>query len=87
MKLSELQNRITTLPWNDSAGTFRALSTLPASRTYAAHAANVLPQLMEAVRRQCDDIYHPDLLEALRIAEDVKMENDEFRRTDPPLKP
>ncbi len=40
-----------------------------------AHSANVLPQLIEAVRRQCDDIYHPDLLEALKIAEG-KMENN-----------
>ena len=77
MKLNEQLKKITSLPWIGSEGAFRAISTMPDSRIYAAHAANVLPQLVEAVRRQCDDVYHPDLLEALGIAEEVKMPNVE----------
>ena len=47
------------------------------------HFANVLPQLIEAVRRQCADTYHPDLLEALKIAEG-KMENSKIIDGDEP---
>lgn len=52
-----------------------------ANADYLVHAANVLPQLIEAMRRQCADIYHPDLLEALQIAEG-KMENSDCNSND-----
>ena len=49
----------------------------PEDAAYIVHAANVLPELIEAVRRQCDDIARPELIEALRRVDEVKMENDE----------
>jgi len=46
--LKSLLEKITLLPWNDSEGTFFAIAILPDSRTYAAHAANVMPEMVSA---------------------------------------
>jgi len=48
MKLDTLLKRITPLPWKSVPGFHRSLGVQ--NDTYATHAANVLPELVEAVR-------------------------------------
>jgi hypothetical protein len=81
MKLTELVNRITPLPWRKppSMATVLAIRETLANEVYACHAANVLPKLVAATKNLQDN-WHCNLTEsmatlneALAEAEDVQL--------------
>lgn len=69
--LESLLKKITPLPWGGFKPSAQNVTRdeFLANDAYAVHAANVLPQLVVAARNHCHHVPHPDLLEALRIAE------------------
>ena len=79
MKLTELVNRITPLPWRKTpmmATVLVSKETL-ANETYACHAANVLPELLAAAKNLQDNWEHnltnpmARLNEAIAMAEEI----------------
>lgn len=84
MKLEILLKNITPLPW-DARGTFaKDEPQLSDNRRYAAHAANVLPELVKAASKaypfigslQGGDAVRKKLNAAIARAEEVKMSDD-----------
>jgi len=79
MKLTELLNRITPLPWRKPptmAAVLVSRETL-ANESYACHAGNVLPELLAAAKNLQENWEHnltepmARLNEAIEIAEDT----------------
>jgi len=79
MKLTELLNRITPLPWRKRPmmTDFFASDETLANEAYSLHAANVLPELLAAARNLQENwernLTEPmaRLNEAIKIAEDI----------------
>ena len=79
MKLTELLNRITPLPWRKlpMMTNFFASDETLANEAYSLHAANVLPELLAAANNLQENWGHnltepmARLNEAIEIAEDI----------------
>ena len=79
MKLTELLNRITPLPWRKPplTATVQPTREILANEAYACHAANVLPELVAAAKNLQENWEHnltdpmARLNEAIVMAEEI----------------
>jgi hypothetical protein len=73
MKLEQILKRITPLPWDEKTPFPVQGKEFWANQSYRRHAANVLPELIEAVKNDLNGRHsHEQLARALARAEEVR---------------